>query len=100
MDFGHFLIVPELVAHQILAGSIGYFVQPASGRPNDLTVLGFTQYPTFDTTRGIFDETFTVTITSETPGARLVYTTDGSPPAQDSGTVVDPSEKDVPSSFL
>ena len=44
----------------------------------------------FDIDRGFFNEPISVNITTETIGATIIYTTDGSDPALDNGTIVPP----------
>ncbi|MDG2122386.1 MAG: lamin tail domain-containing protein, partial [Verrucomicrobiales bacterium] len=69
----------------------GYFRAPTPGAANDgAAVAGFVGDTRFDIDRGIYDAAFTLTVTSTTPGASIIYTTDGSVPGESpvNGTVV------------
>ena len=61
----------------------GYFQSPTPGTPNDQTaVAGFVDDTRFSIDRGFYDAPFAVDITSPTPGAAIIYTTDGSIPSE------------------
>jgi hypothetical protein len=79
-----FLIQPELFAGQSLSGR--WFVPPTPGSANGAGYLGFTADTSFSTHRGFYDTPQTVTITCVTPGATIIYTTDGSEPSLTNGT--------------
>ena len=85
---GDFLIAPELVAAQ--SAPSRYFTTPTPGQPNSFGVSGFVADTQFTVDRGYYDTPFTTTITSGTPGATLIYTTDGSLPSATNGTVIPP----------
>ena len=71
--------------------SLGFFKEPSPGALNDDNgVEGFVKDTTFSTDRGIYKEPFKTTITTETPGATIVYTTDGTVPSKSNGTRVNP----------
>ncbi|RYD77824.1 MAG: hypothetical protein EOP84_15060, partial [Verrucomicrobiaceae bacterium] len=53
-------------------------------------VTAFVADTKFDLKRGFYDEPFTVTATSATPGATIIYTIDGSEPTEVNGTQVPP----------
>ncbi|QDU88931.1 CotH protein [Pirellulimonas nuda] len=81
------LMIPRLVA----SGSAlvrplieGYFAQPTPGTANPESLLGIVADTKFSVDRGFFDAPFVVEITTQTQGATIVYTTDGSAPAVDS----------------
>lgn len=60
----------------------GYFRMPTPGTPNsDNSVAGFVRDTKFSVDRGFYDAPFTLTIACATPGATIIYTTDGSPPS-------------------
>ncbi len=84
-----FLIAPELTAVTTDAGSVfGFFTEPTPGEANGPTpLLGFVADTKFSQDRGYYSEPFDLTISSETEGATIYYTTDGTPPSPDNGTV-------------
>ncbi|MEL6109449.1 MAG: CotH kinase family protein [Planctomycetota bacterium] len=67
-----------------------YFLTPTPGAPNTNSVRGFVEDTQFSVDRGFYTETFSVDISSLTPGATLVYTVDGSEPSLSNGTQVIP----------
>lgn len=86
------LMVPRLIGEtQDLSGGLvgGYFETPTPGAPNaEIEFLDFVRDTTFDVDRGFFEAPFNVTIDCATPGATIVYTTDGSTPSLTNGTMV------------
>ncbi len=77
----------------------GYFQIPTPGAPNDGdAVAGFVADTTFTVDRGFYDAPFDVAIRSETPGASILYTTDGSGPSLSppNGTRVDAPDDATP----
>jgi len=98
-----FLVVPELDVSRgepIETVSLGYFSTPTPGGPNGVESLsGLVAQPTMDVGRGFFEAAFDVVITSATPGATIVYTTDGSVPSLDGGTQVSPADSLTPPSI-
>lgn len=91
-----FIIDPELIAHHIDRDSALYLLEPTPGGPNANGVSGFVQQPTMSVPRGIHDHAFDVTISGITPGAFLVYTTDGSEPTAANGVVIAAESDAVP----
>lgn len=81
------LIVPELVAQPmsiIQPDMLGHFLVPTPGYGNASTnVLGYTVEPTYSVPHGFYDTPQSVAISTPTPGATIVYTTDGSTPQVD-----------------
>ncbi len=74
-----------------------YLPVPTPGAANGDGVAGFVEDTKFDPDRGFFDAAFDVTITSATPGATIVYTTDASTPTPTNGTQVPaPSPDETP----
>lgn len=67
----------------------GYLLNPTPGAENDSSsgVSGFVEDTVFSVTRGFYDTPFTLAITSDTPGATIRYTTDGSWPDESTGTI-------------
>ena len=69
----------------------GYFTTPTPGEDNDLVVLtGYVRDTHFNVERGFFTAPFSVTITCDTPGAAIRYTTDSSLPSESSALYAAP----------
>ncbi len=85
------LLVPELVgvgAQITTPEKLGYFDVPTPGFANSSEpVAGFVARPTFSVPNGLYDAAQLVAIASVTPGAVIVYTTDGSTPAVNASLV-------------
>lgn len=77
-----------------------YFPNPTPGAPNNEAVLGTVEDTKFSVDRGFFDAPFDVVITSDTPGASIYYTTDGSDPTTASTRVDAPDEFTTPSATV
>jgi hypothetical protein len=81
------LMVPELVSHTVTVVTpeqIGHFYTPTPGHANGSNpVAGFTSEPTYSVPHGFYNTPQTVTISTSTPDATIVYTTDGSTPQVD-----------------
>ena len=94
-----FLMVPRLTALRV--GEIkslehGYIQRPTPGGPNgDVIYAGLVADIEVDTAHGFYQEPLDVHIASSTPGASIIYTTDGSSPSVDNGIVVPPSGPDT-----
>ncbi|NBQ24425.1 MAG: hypothetical protein EBU26_09210, partial [Verrucomicrobia bacterium] len=74
-----------------------YFDSPTPGRVNATNhTNGFVSDTTFSVDRGYYDSPFDLKVTCKTPGARLVYTTDGSEPQINHGQLVVPIAEDLP----
>ncbi len=81
-----FLVVPELVATQatiVTPECVGYFDTPTPGYSNGEAFAGFAEEPTFSVAHGFYSSTQQVALATDTPGALIVYTTDGSTPTVD-----------------
>ena len=89
IDEGGYLVQPSLIAHQ-LEPSISFLREATPGGPNTEGFAGFATGPNFDIGRGVFDHPIDVTLSGPT-GFTLVYTTDGTQPTADHGTIVEPS---------
>ena len=74
---------------------LGYFIAPTPGAANGPAVIGFVDDTKFTSDRGFYDAAFVLKISSDTPGASLVVTTDGSAPGVDppNGTVFPPQDE-------
>lgn len=94
-DDNSFFINSNLFAFKIEAAGYGFFVVPTPGSLNSEGVEGFVADTKFDIDRGFFEEAFAVTVSSETPGATIIYTTDGSEPTLTNGTKVNPATEET-----
>jgi hypothetical protein len=98
------LLIPKLTAEtrDVSGGVIvGYLVAPTPGAPNaGIESSGYVRDTTFDVDRGFFEAPFDVTIGSATPGATIIYTTDGSNPTLLNGTQVTSVNETSPPSAL
>ncbi|HEY7120634.1 MAG TPA: lamin tail domain-containing protein, partial [Tepidisphaeraceae bacterium] len=82
-----FLIMPELLGDRLTFGPAQYMTTPTPGAANSAGALGRVSDTEFSVDRGFYDAPFDLRIGSDTPGATLRYTTDGSVPTPTSGTV-------------
>ncbi|MBN2476227.1 MAG: lamin tail domain-containing protein [Pirellulales bacterium] len=83
---GDFLILPELVATSNLDDP-QYMTSPTPGAENIAGYLGLVADTRFSHDRGFYSAAIDVEITSDTPGAEIRYTLDGSKPTATTGTV-------------
>ena len=67
-------------------GGLAYFDVPTPGKENTGSLIGKVDAPDFDNKGGFYDGPVTVTLTSQTPGALIRYTTDGTEPTLDNGS--------------
>ncbi|OHB72714.1 MAG: hypothetical protein A2V70_02015 [Planctomycetes bacterium RBG_13_63_9] len=84
-DDEDFLILPELIAAN-LAGP-RYMTVATPGAENAEGYLGLVADTRFSVERGFYDEPFQLELATDTPGAEIRYTTDGSEPTETRGTV-------------
>ena len=86
IDSDEFLLHAELAEVEVSSGELLYFTTPTPGDFNPATgVDGFlTNEITFSQDHGYFDAPFEVSLTSETEGTTIRYTTDGSEPSESS----------------
>lgn len=67
--------------------TLGYFTSPTPGAANDSGVSDFVRDTKFLPKRGFYEAPISVAISSETVGAQIRYTTDGSTPTVATGTL-------------
>ncbi|MEX2092765.1 MAG: chitobiase/beta-hexosaminidase C-terminal domain-containing protein, partial [Pirellulales bacterium] len=80
------LLVPELVAQpmsMVAPEKLGHFSTPTPGYGNGDNVLGYAAEPVYGVPHGYYSTTQSVAISASTPGAAIVYTTNGSTPQVD-----------------
>ncbi|MFT5409082.1 MAG: hypothetical protein ACI9NC_001803 [Verrucomicrobiales bacterium] len=89
----------EDVAYGTQSGgaSYRYLTDPTPGAENSAAgVIGFVEDTKFSPDRGFYDTEQVVTITSLTPGATIVYTSDSSTPTLSNGTQVPAADGATP----
>jgi len=82
---GVFLITPELIAQSDISIQEQYFITPTPHAQNIPGVLGMVADTTFSIDRGFYDAPLAVEITTDTSGAEIRYTLDGSEPTPTTG---------------
>ncbi len=82
---GTFLITPELIAQSDISIQEQYFITPTPGDENIPGVLGVVADTRFSIDRGFYDAPFVVAISTDTSGAEIRYTLDGSQPTPTTG---------------
>ncbi|NCG27890.1 MAG: hypothetical protein GWP42_10165 [Verrucomicrobiales bacterium] len=84
-----FLISPELTARKTDLNSPqnGYFLDPTPGTINGKRIDGLVGDTKFDVNRGFYEDPFELEISTETEGAKIRYTLDGTAPSETEGTV-------------
>ncbi len=81
-----FLILPEFNGTR--TGLVRrYFEGPTPGGPNGMGFVGFVEDTRFSVDRGFYTDPLSVSISTDTPGATIRYTTDGTAPTETSGIV-------------
>ncbi len=81
-----FLLLPELVEYKASALTNMYFASPTPGALNNSGFVAFVADTKFSVTRGFYNTPFSLSITSATPNATIIYTTNGSVPSLANGT--------------
>jgi len=81
-----FTLAPELTASgQVQIAQ--YFVTPTPGRANLSGALDIVATPEFSQERGFYTVPFSLSISCDTPGAAIRYTTDGTKPTEVGGSL-------------
>ncbi|MGB2820835.1 MAG: lamin tail domain-containing protein, partial [Phycisphaerae bacterium] len=83
---GAFLICPRLRGVVGVTLTETYFTTPTPGGQNTPGVLGMVADTSFSVDRGFFDEQFDLEVTTDTNGAEIRYTIDGTAPTATTGT--------------
>ena len=87
----YFYVEPRIIG-TIDGQDVRFFTTPTPGRPNTTSsVSGVVQQVTSSHPHGFYDEPFDLTLSAPTVGSTLIYTTNGSVPTLDNGTVVTPT---------
>jgi Concanavalin A-like lectin/glucanases superfamily/CotH kinase protein/Chitobiase/beta-hexosaminidase C-terminal domain len=74
-------------SYGVTAGVPGYYAAPTPAAANGIRYDGVVADTVFNLWRGIYTAPQSVSITCDTPGAQIRYTTDGSNPTATTGTV-------------
>ena len=82
---GLFLIAPKLHAQRDISIQEQYFITPTPGAENIPGALGMVEDTRFSVDRGFYDAPFEVAVATDTPGAEIRYTLDGSEPTPTTG---------------
>ena len=80
-----FLLQATLWAEDLKDGELAFFHQATPGEPNGLGFGGYVDALEVDPPRGFYEQPMTVSVSTGTPGATVVVTTDGSEPTLDHG---------------
>ncbi len=82
-----FLILPELLGIDAVLLTENFFTTPTPGAANVPGTLGFVADTNFSVDRGFFETAFPLSITTDTAGAQIRYTLDGTVPTATTGLV-------------
>jgi hypothetical protein len=81
------LLDPELTATRTSGTQLGFMMSPSPGGENGVATQGVVNDTHFSVDRGFYAAPISVAITTDTPGASIRYTTDGSLPSATNGTL-------------
>jgi hypothetical protein len=70
-----------------LSNAFGYFATPTPGTNNASPFSGRADAPGFSHKRGFYETNFSLVLTSETAGATIYFTTNGTPPSPTNGAI-------------
>jgi hypothetical protein len=82
-----FLLGPELVEYKTTNTILGYFATPTPGGYSGTGYFAFVSDTKFSVDRGFYDTPFSLSITTATANATIIYTTNGSTPSLSNGLV-------------
>ncbi|MHC4132576.1 MAG: lamin tail domain-containing protein [Planctomycetota bacterium] len=82
-----FLLSPQLYGYTLSTDTNRYFTEPSPGELNDEGYIDLVADTTFSHDRGYYNSAFDVTINTETDGATIRYTLDGSEPNETHGSI-------------
>jgi hypothetical protein len=80
-----FLLGPELVEYKATNTFLGYFATPTPGGYSSTGYVAFVSDTKFSVDRGFYDTPFSLSITTATANATIIYTTNGSTPSLSNG---------------
>lgn len=95
-DNPDFLVSAELEGLDLIEQQRRYFSEPTPGARNAAGFVDFVVDTQFSHDRGFYDAPFDLVITTDTPGATVVYTSDGSEPTLTHGVQVPPASNVAP----
>ncbi|MGI9241963.1 MAG: chitobiase/beta-hexosaminidase C-terminal domain-containing protein, partial [Verrucomicrobiales bacterium] len=83
------LFVPELTGIFKDTNSLvaGFFPEPTPGEENTIRYDGLVSDTSFSVDRGFYNTAFNLEISTNTEGAEIRYTTDGTPPSETAGEI-------------
>lgn len=82
-----FLLVPELLEYKTTNTTLSYFATPSPGGFSSAGYVAFVSDTKFSVDRGFYGTPFSLSITTATAGATIIYTTNGSTPSLSNGNV-------------
>jgi len=82
-----FLIGPELIEYKATNTTLSYFASPSPGSYSSAGYVAFVSDTKFSVDRGFYDTPFSLSITTATANATIMYTTNGSTPSLSNGFV-------------
>jgi hypothetical protein len=83
-----FLFAPQLIARDVQQNAARFMAPPTPGGANNSGYAGFVADVTFSAKRGWYTAPVSPVVACATPGATLIYTTNGSAPSLTNGTQV------------
>ncbi len=75
------------ISYGLVDGQAFYFSTPTPGSANSTNHFAKAEEVKFSVSRGFYESSFALTLSTDTPGATIRFTTNGSPPSGTNGTV-------------